>query len=152
MWVLEGWNKGEEGSKGWSGQEPYQPQESTKFITRLRLGKKVNVQCPFLIKANCIAIYNSVVVFDRKSFCLTVLTKICISRLLLFALEWSIWYFARKINQSKSLVSTHIKTVTKNNKFLRQLELSTVGKLCINPLHKITSKHLNFSTVPEQVF
>ena len=40
---------------------------TNRQIARIRLGKKVTVQCPFLIKAGYIVLYNGVVFFDHKS-------------------------------------------------------------------------------------
>ena len=87
-----------------------------RHIARIRLGKKVTVQypflikvspplfvtvqCPFLIKVGCIVLYNSVAFFDHKSLFNSSygnlnqwLTISCFGK--------GIWYFAKRINRSK---------------------------------------------------
>ena len=87
-------------------------------FARIRLGKKVTVQCPFLIKVDYIVLYNSVVFFDHKSLFNSSyenlnrwLTLSC------FVMENMV--LCKKNKQIQNFVSMHVRIVgTKNNKFL----------------------------------
>ena len=106
-------------------------------FARIRLGKKVTVQCPFLIKVDYIVLYSSVVFFDHKSLFTSSyenlnqwLTISC------FGMENMV--LCKKNKQIQNFVSMHVRiVVTKSNKFLRQPELSTVGKIYTKPVYKI---------------
>ena len=75
---------------------------ASRQIARIRLGKNVAVQCPFLIKVGCIVLYNSIAFFDHKSLFNSSygnlnqwLTISCFGK--------GMWYFARRISRSKIL-------------------------------------------------
>ena len=98
-------------------------------ITRIRLGKKVTAQCPFLIKGNCIVLYNSVAFFDHKSLFNSSgenlnhwITIIC------FGMEYMV--LCKKNKQIQNFVSMHIRIVTKNNYF--RLTLTVSGNVKCN--------------------
>ena len=88
-------------------------------IARIRLGKKVTVQCPFLIKVDYIVLYSSAVFLDHKSLFNSSyenlnrwLTLSC------FVMENMV--LRKKNKQIQNFVSMHVRIVgTKNNKFLR---------------------------------
>ena len=88
-------------------------------IARIRVGKEVTVQCPFLIQVGYTVLYSSAVFLDHKSLFNSSyenlnrwLTLSC------FVMENMV--LRKKNKQIQNFVSMHVRIVgTKNNKFLR---------------------------------